>query len=78
MRHVMEEDKLKRLAELAKKKAEEVREREIKKWQGFLEIAKEQNIESLEKEAEETLRWLENASVLEIIKEYDINACIKV
>jgi len=77
MRHIMEDEKLRRLAEVAEKKAEEVREREIRKWQGFLEIAKEQNIDSLEKEALETLRWLKNASVLDIVKEYDINVYIR-
>jgi len=77
VRYIMEEDKLKRLAELAEKKANEIRAREIRKWQGFLEIAKEQNIESLQQEAEETLKWLENASMLEVVKECDINVYIR-
>jgi len=69
---------LRRVAELAEKKAEQIREREIRKWQGFLEVAKEQNIESLEKEARETLKWLKNASIVELVKEYAINVTIRV
>jgi len=74
----MEDEKLRRLAEVATKKAEQIREREIRKWQSFLEVAKEQNIENLEKEARETLEWLKNASVLDIVKEYDINVTIRI
>jgi len=74
----MEDEKLRRLVEVAEKKAEQIREREIRKWQSFLEVAKEQNIESLEKEALETLEWLKNASVLDIVKEYDINVTIRI